>query len=364
MSQKRVEPPRAPRSLLASASSADSVTDSFGKRPQSPSRASPFHQRENRFLRPVPLEDRIKSEYRHSSVTNGGYSRHKERSVSPETGRSSHREPPRPAEYDEDPKHSVNGSSNNHHFTYKPWHTRYKSPPRVQKYSLSSDNLDTAPGWSRSSKRPLSPARAPGRSASPPHKRRYSINSHGAPSQLSPMRTDTTSRPTSSGAGHLFSNGSQPLGRSPTSIASTPTQQLTPNSNGIMAEDPSSRAQRVQTLNRELWDLRRQTTALKAREESILVELRALRVSVPEMPESTTAPAPKTTVSEDKLRLMEAEVHCTSTCDLLRPVSCGDGSALVLCALSSSTVSAASIPPQTEFLTVLVRCSIAAAPTE
>lgn len=59
-------------------------------------------------------------------------------------------------------------------------------------------------------------------------------------------------------------------------------------------------------LNRELWDTRRQITALKARENNIIDELRQIRA--PELPQNVILP--KSNTPEEKMRSMEAEIVC------------------------------------------------------
>lgn len=74
---------------------------------------------------------------------------------------------------------------------------------------------------------------------------------------------------------------------------------------------PPSRQERVNTLNRDLWDVRRQLTALKAREENIARELKDLRVPVPADPVAAAGTNGLTT--EERLKGMELEMNCASS---------------------------------------------------
>ena len=58
--------------------------------------------------------------------------------------------------------------------------------------------------------------------------------------------------------------------------------------------------------------MRRQTTALKAQEETIVAELKRLRADVPSLSDATktTAAPAKVSVSEDQLKVLEAEIIC------------------------------------------------------
>ena len=79
------------------------------------------------------------------------------------------------------------------------------------------------------------------------------------------------------------------------------------------AEDPGTRNQRITTLNRELWDVRRQITALKAREDTIMNELKSMRA--PELVESTVVPQQKAPVAyEERIKQLETEVNSTCAC--------------------------------------------------
>lgn len=308
-SPNRAEPPRAPRSLLASASSTESVNESSGTRhPLSSSRTLSSYQRDSHRSQHTSQDDDYYTGHSRPLSSNRAYSASHNEIPTSSRGRSLQREPPaRFTGHDENHKHSMNGSSHDHHLPSRTWENRYDSTPnsRFSRPTYSSEKLDSTPDWTKGNKRPLSPNQIPGRSASPPHhRRRYSIKGADHPGSV-----HIDSHPRSSGyAGDSIL--SQPLRRSPTSIFSTPTAHMAPNSNGPPPED---RNRLVQSLNRDLWDVRRQTTALKAQEETIVADLKRLRTDVPSLPNTVkivTAPT-KVSVSEDQYKILEAEIICT-----------------------------------------------------
>lgn len=308
MSPKRAEPPRAPRSLLASASSTESVNESSGTRhPLSPSRNPSSYQRDSHHSRYTSQDDDSRNDYRRSSNSNRAYSPSRDEISESPRGRSLQRDPPaRHTGHDEGYKYSMNGSSRDYRLPSRTWENRYDSTPdsRFSRSTYSSEKLDSIPSWTKGSKRPLSPSQIPGRSTSPPHhRRRYSIKGSD---HSGSMHADSHSRSNGYAAGTILS---QPLRRSPTSISSTPTAQVAPSLNGSLPED---RNKTVQSLNRDLWDVRRQTTALKAQEETIVAELKRLRADVPSLSDATktTAALAKVSVSEDQLKVLEAEIIC------------------------------------------------------
>ncbi len=77
-----------------------------------------------------------------------------------------------------------------------------------------------------------------------------------------------------------------------------PNDTVGPNAGTFLSK------QREFFLNRELWDVRRQITALRARETKILDELDYA-------PEPVESLAAKNGSSEDKSKAMEAENCCT-----------------------------------------------------
>lgn len=111
------------------------------------------------------------------------------------------------------------------------------------------------------------------------------------------------------------------LRRSPSSSSiQGPPGSKTPSNSSVIANDgseaSSSKTVDSNSLNRELWDIRRQITALKAREEHLANELKAR--NAPELSEK--AHAPKVPEPEERLRLMEGEILSTCSC-AFRPFS-------------------------------------------
>lgn len=315
-----MEPPKAPRSLLPSASSGEG-SEASSRRPLSPPPSRPpYIPRDNRFSRPVPLEDRLNvangaSQYKTRPFTHASQ---RGRSISP-----SRNERAAPDDFTRRyvGYRDVGDSRSQANYAHKSWHTRSRSPYRRTSYS--PDRLDGQQAWSKGVKRPYSPSRSSGPRDSPPQKRRYSLNGHQAgPSMASPMEVDQVLRPSSSNARPILPNGNtaQPDRRTPPSATTSTlsTQVLpasaTPVANGVNHDDPTARSHRVTTLKRDLWDLRREIAALKAKEDKVLTDLKTL--GAPEPAESTVVPSPaasKTPVPapDDRVKLLEAEVHCT-----------------------------------------------------
>lgn len=176
------------------------------------------------------------------------------------------------------------------------------STPAYRRYSYQDRAPDnTSPSWTPGHKRPLSPSnKQQGRSFSPPVKiRRWgdtqSASDHTNPPQLRSQHATFQDS--------VSSNG--PEGNSGSGfIAHTPGAGSTPSSAATPVAPSSSEAL---SLNRELWDVRRQITALKAREDNILTELKGKRV--PELPEAAVkqnGPSP-----EERMKTMEFELSCT-----------------------------------------------------
>lgn len=109
------------------------------------------------------------------------------------------------------------------------------------------------------------------------------------------------------------------VGRSPSS-SSIPPGSKTPSNSSVIANDgsesSSSKTVNSNSLNRELWDIRRQITALRAREEHLENELKARNAPEP----FEKALAPKVPEPEERLKLMEGEILSTCT-SALRPSS-------------------------------------------
>jgi hypothetical protein len=290
-SPKRIEPPRAPRSLLTSGSNAEGTSEFSNRRPLSPSRAfvpsyhHNNHYKDDRYPREAPPEDRYKLASYRSLDANRPYNplppRGRSISPSPRSGRFSQNDgTSRPAGYAEDRKPQPVA-------THRSWQDHARTP--YQRHSFNSDKRDTPAGWfhggGKGLKRPLSPTEtSPSRRSSSP-KRRYSAVEHAGPRVGSPIQVDVPTRPSSTNTTETVEDASA----------------------------PPSRNQRITILNRELWDVRRQITALKAREDNILTDLKTMRA--PELAESTVAaPQQRTPGPDDRVKQLEAEVHCTCVC--------------------------------------------------
>lgn len=306
---KLVEPPRAPRSLLANTSNGESL-DFSTRRPLSPSPRPggfAYHQKDDRLPRPPTLEGRYNSASRSFNYKFNNNRRtfspppHRGRSTSPVGVRDIAPYEPtwRQTGYGADAKHAPG-------YTPKKWYNRSRSPN--QKRSFNFDKLNTPSPWFKGPlKRPLSPTLTPGRAGSPPYKRRFSMNEPIGRS--SPMQGDVVARPPSSNGG--LNGAYLPRGSPPPS--SVPLSRLGSSVNRNEPPQLLTRAQQITVLNRELWSVRREVTALKAREECILSDLKTMRA--PEFAEDSVMP-PKSPSPEEKLKLLEAEITCTCARDI------------------------------------------------
>lgn len=163
--------------------------------------------------------------------------------------------------------------------------------------------------WNRGYKRPFSPNRSSRRSVTPPAKRRYSVNDNLNGSYSSRGTGYDLPRFAAPNAGYARPASPFGLRRSPSSSSiQGPPGSKTPSNSSVIANDgseaSSSKTVDSNSLNRELWDIRRQITALKAREEHLANELKAR--NAPELSEK--AHAPKVPEPEERLRLMEGEI--------------------------------------------------------
>lgn len=178
-------------------------------------------------------------------------------------------------------------------------------------------------------KRPLSPGSSRhGRSISPPFKRRvgesglngssvegYDPRNWKYSSASASAKVDTENRPRKSSS-PVGSRSWAPPSRQGASAEHTPSIPaqggVTPSTNGQSVGTPTGGARQPQShaLNRELWDIRRQVTALKAREDAIVHELQVIHAPVGVLPEPSASS--KQLSLEERLKSMEVEIQCTS----------------------------------------------------
>ena len=171
--------------------------------------------------------------------------------------------------------------------------------------------------WSTGTKRSLSPGSARHDHPFTPHVKRHHPVSSVAAEAAAARRPMSYKKPY---------NPAMMTRRSASPVASKPwvfnarsdfleqpnTRDPEPVAPMVVNETPNGltpRPERINALNRELWDVRRQLTALKAREDSIAHELGALRAPVP------ADPAEKATTDglspEERIKAMELEMNCT-----------------------------------------------------
>lgn len=188
-------------------------------------------------------------------------------------------------------------------------------------------HYDHRSSWNPSVKRRLSPEIGHRRSASPPAKK-Y-ITNHGQAEARTRFGSPFSLKgvPTHPKGDHHLKRSFHPSFRpershSPKSVSrvvsrepsiSSSTAITSGGPSGTPASGVTARNPQTLTLNRELWDLRRQITALKAQEDHVLEELK--RIRAPEMAENTIVP--KTQTAEERLKILEAEVVCTCILRLL-----------------------------------------------
>ncbi|PSR82070.1 hypothetical protein PHLCEN_2v6140 [Hermanssonia centrifuga] len=155
-------------------------------------------------------------------------------------------------------------------------------------------------------KRQLSPVSRHRGSVSPPLKKRFAESEASPPRLLIEPRADMDKRLSSPPP---YKRSASPAENKRLSLltkaaSASATSTTTPGPNDTLGPNAgtSLSKQRELFLNRELWDVRRQITALRARETKILDELG--RDHAPEPAESLAA---KNGPSEDKSKAMEAE---------------------------------------------------------
>ncbi|KAJ3555528.1 hypothetical protein NM688_g2529 [Phlebia brevispora] len=198
----------------------------------------------------------------------------------------------------------------------------YRAPYRVPARSVSPvdprerhDGLRHRPVYIPLAKRPLSPGAYRRRSASPPHKKRFF--EYGLASGSKQQETHHPQIPTQPRAAMAAKRSLSPsrLERPGSPMRRTLTTSSGLRSAGSTAggavikktpsppDDSTSQKSQTQTLNRELWDVRRQITALNAREKHILNELKLIRA--PELVQSTIS---SIQTPDEKLKIMELEI--------------------------------------------------------
>ncbi|KAI0090647.1 hypothetical protein BDY19DRAFT_724568 [Irpex rosettiformis] len=171
--------------------------------------------------------------------------------------------------------------------------------------------------WSTGLKRPLSPATARYDQTSAPHTKRFHPVSSVAAEAAAARRP------------YVYKRQYNPAAMARRSASPMSSQSWVSNSRPAVHEQPGTKSpepiapaaavetsngsapgqERINTLNRELWDVRRQLTALKAREDCISKELQVLRAPVSADPAGM--PGTNGLTPEERVKTMELEMNCT-----------------------------------------------------
>ncbi|KAI0338424.1 hypothetical protein BDW22DRAFT_713011 [Trametopsis cervina] len=161
--------------------------------------------------------------------------------------------------------------------------------------------------WAPTTKRPLSPTSMQESPDVPPSKRHHPVSNVAA--EAAAARRNGLFR-TPSDSGEAARKSATPDANKPRTPQSVPVDAVQPpaqpsTSRADNSAAPISRHAQAKNLNRNLWDVRRQITALKAREEAIVNELTVLRVPVLGGP----AEMVNLLTPEERLKAMELEMQ-------------------------------------------------------
>jgi hypothetical protein len=180
----------------------------------------------------------------------------------------------------------------------------------------NGDKAMIQPSWTVGTKRSISPASRNSNQNGPPMKRWHPISSVAA--EAAAVRRPVFYK-------KHFENTAESTHRSASPVTRKPHSWPSPGPSTVVGQDPPTgnpalndedralgvpgapRQVQVNALNRELWDVRRQITALKAREDTIAQGLRDLSAPVPVNP----AELPTGLTPEERLMSMELELKCT-----------------------------------------------------
>ncbi|KAI0691431.1 hypothetical protein BC835DRAFT_117748 [Cytidiella melzeri] len=189
---------------------------------------------------------------------------------------------------------------------------RYHERNDSKRQFSNQDDRPAINGSPWPSKRPLSPAS--GQDYFPSTKRHHPVSSIAAEAAASrrlavykkPYNPVDVARRTASPVPSR-AWGSKLRGRTPPDAATSepPANVFSKQEQEALETPAASRPVQVNTLNRELWDVRRQITALKAREDTIAKELAVLEA--PQLPDPDEKPALPSL--EERVRSMEHQLQ-------------------------------------------------------